>query len=84
MTFSREAGDLASGPQHCPLCPASPYPGPGRPRRLCKCERREESPELGSRGHYCGREKAGNETTAASLAVASVSEQVSGRSKGGM
>lgn len=47
----------------------------GEGRRALSRRRRER---------YCGREKAGSETTAAGLAVASVSEQVSGRSKCGM
>lgn len=46
------------------------YPMPGRPRKLCKCEKREESPELGRQEALWGEgEQADSRTTAAGRAV---------------
>lgn len=43
---------------------------PGRPRKLCKCEKREESPELGRQEALWGEgEEADSRTTAAGPAV---------------
>lgn len=49
MTFSREAGVLASGPQHCLPCPASPDCARQAQKALQEPEG-EESPELGKQG----------------------------------
>lgn len=57
-------------PQACLLCPASSSPVPGGPRGLCGCGRRALS--WGKLGAYRGREQAGSQATAASLAVVSV------------
>lgn len=73
-------------PQACLLCPASSSPVPGGPRGLCGCGRRALS--WGKLRAYRGREQAGSQATAASLAVVSVvvsvSEQVLGRGKDGV
>lgn len=79
----REAGDLASGPQHCLLCCASPTQCQAGPGSSASVRRGRRALSWGGRKRCGGREsRLTAEPQLLARQCASVSEQASGRGVG--